>query len=167
MADGTQVAAAPASNDAPSAACPLRFDGHTIGLPKTCMFVGRYSESCGGQAIAIFAGNGDTVAVGLAFGAESSTTYFAGEVQSGTEADLVVWQRSLQLMSASTIAGSVNLEDGGELLRVQVASAPFRVNGCQFSEFVGHFVEMVDAPGADEEPEVPGFPGAYQSARAN
>src|SRR5262245_46789658 len=85
-----------AERSAPAAGCPLRFDQHSVGLPHTCLFVGRYNGSCGGQALAIFAGNGKTVAVGLAFSSTGPTTYFAGDVVSRTEANLVIWQRSLQ-----------------------------------------------------------------------
>jgi hypothetical protein len=131
------------------------------------MFVGRYNDSCGQPAIAIFAGNGATLAVGLAFGAEASTTFFAGDVVSDTQATLAVWQHSLQMLAASTVSGNVTLEEGGNLLRVKLASAPFQVNGCRFGEFVGRFVEMVDAPEAVPGDQAPRLPGVYQSARAN
>jgi hypothetical protein len=126
-------------------ACPLRFDERTVGRPQTCLFVGRYSGSCGGPALAVFAGNGATVAVGLAFSQSGSTTYFAGDVASKTEANLVIWQRSLQMLAASHVSGLLTLEDDGHQLRVRLASAPFTVGGCRFGEYVGHFVDMVDA----------------------
>lgn len=127
------------------AKCPLRFDAHTVGLPKTCLFVGRYNSSCGQSAIAIFAGNGDTVVVGLAFDRSGSTTYLAGDVQSHTSANLAVWQKSPQVLAASSVSGAMTLEDGGKVLRVRMAESPFRIDGCEFGEFVGRFVEMVDA----------------------
>jgi hypothetical protein len=137
-------------SDAHAQGCPLRFDRHTVGLPKTCLFVGRYNGSCGHPAVAVFAGNGDTVVVGLAFDQSSDPTYFAGDVVSATKGSLAVWQQSPRVPAASTVAGSVTLEETGNLLRVSVDKAPFRVEGCQFGEFVGHFVEMVDAA-----PELP------------
>lgn len=127
------------------AECPLRFDAHTVGLPKTCLFVGRYNSSCGQSAVAIFAGNGDTVVVGLAFDRSGSTTYLAGDVQSHTSANLAVWQKSPQVLAVSSVSGAMTLEDGGKVLRVRLAESPFRVEGCEFGEFVGRFVEMVDA----------------------
>lgn len=167
FAPGGQPANASDTAERDDDGCPLRFDRHTVGLPRTCMFVGRYSDSCGEPAIAIFAGNGETVAVGLAFGAESSTTYFAGDVVSDTQAALAVWQRSLQQLAASTVAGSVTLEESGNLLRVKVAAPPFQVNGCRFGEFVGRFVEMVDAPDAVPDRAPQRLPGVYQSAQAD
>ena len=132
-------------NDDSVQGCPLRFDRHTVGLPKTCLFVGHYNGSCGEPAVAVFAGNGDTVVVGMAFDQSSDPTYFAGDVVSATKGSLAVWQPSPKIPAASAVAGSVTLEETGNLLRVSVDKAPFRVEGCQFGEFVGHFVEMVDA----------------------
>jgi len=125
--------------------CPLRFDERTVGRPQACLFVGHYNQACGGRALAVFAGNGKTVSVGLAFSQGGSTTYFAGDVASKTEASLVIWQRSLEMLAASYVSGQMTLEDDGRQLRVQLASAPFQVGGCRFGEYVGHFVDMVDA----------------------
>ena len=144
------IALAGERNDEVTQGCPLRFDRHTVGLPKTCLFVGRYNGSCGQPAVAVFAGNGDTVVVGMAFDQTSDPTYFAGDVVSATKGSLAVWQPSPNIPAASSVAGSVTLEETGNLLRVSVDKAPFRVEGCQFGEFVGHFVEMVEAA-----PELP------------
>ena len=146
--------------------CPLRFDAQTVGLPKTCLFVGRYNGTCGQSAIAIFAGNGDTLVVGFAFDRTGSTgtTYFGGDVQSNTNASLAVWQQSLPAEAANTVSGSVTLEDDGELLRVRVAESPFEVDGCRFGEYVGRFVEMVDAGDAISNSEHSN-PAAFPNAR--
>ena len=143
--------------------CPLRFDAQTVGLPKTCLFVGRYNNSCGQSALAIFAGNGDTVVVGLAFDRSGSTTYLAGDVQTHTSANLALWQKSPDVLAASSVSGAMTLEDGGKLLRVRMGESPFRIDGCEFGEFVGRFVEMVDAgdalPQSDNAVPVGGVSG--------
>ena len=144
-------AAWPAEQESPRGGCPLRFDERSVGLPRTCLFVGRYG-SCGGPALAVFAGNGATVAVGLAFSQTGPTTYFAGDVESATEANLAVWQHSLQVLSANQVTGRLSLTPDGRELRLQLASAPFQVAGCRFGDFVGRFVDMVDA-GDDAVPE--------------
>jgi hypothetical protein len=154
-----QTGAAVGAVDQPGA-CPLRFDAHTVGLPKTCLFVGRYNGSCGKSALAIFAGNGDTLVIGVAFSQAGDTTYLAGDVESRTSAQLAVWQKSLHVLAASSVSGSVTLEEDGELLRVRMADSPFEIDGCRFDEFVGRFVEMVDAgenvPRSVAPPRAPG-----------
>src|SRR5258708_2523102 len=98
-------------NDEGAPGCPLRFDHHTVGLSKTCLFVGRYNGSCGEPAVAVFAGNGDTVVIGMAFDQTSDPTYFAGDVVSATKGSLAVWQPSPKIPAASAVAGSVTLEE--------------------------------------------------------
>jgi hypothetical protein len=113
--------------------------------------------------VAVFAGNGETVVVGLAFSQTGPTTYFAGDVVSETEASLAIWQRSLQMLAASPVSGRLSLAAGGQELRVQLAGTPFTIDGCRFGEYVGHFVEMVDA-GDEETPG--GLSPSWQSASA-
>lgn len=125
--------------------CPLRFDANTICLPKTCLFVGRYNGKCGAPAVAIFAGNGQHLVVGFAFSQTSAPTYFAGNVASQTAATLAAWQPTLEDPATRMLPGSATLEEGGEVLRVRLTGAPFQVDGCEFGEFVGRFVEMIDA----------------------
>jgi hypothetical protein len=137
------------------AACPLRFDAKTVGLPKTCLFLGHYNGSCGKSALAIFAGNGDTLVVGFAFSREGATTYFGGDVDSTTSATLAVWQKSQPMLAASSVSGKVTLENQGQLLRVRMADSPFQVDGCEFGEFVGRFVDMVDAGESTPPANVP------------
>lgn len=133
-----------ASDDAPGG-CPLRFDANTIRLPETCLFVGRYNGSCGKPAVAVFAGDGQHVVVGFAFSQTGAPTYFAGNVASQTAATLAAWQPTLEDPATRMLPGSATLEEGGEVLRVRLTGAPFQVDGCEFGEFVGRFVEMIDA----------------------
>ena len=125
--------------------CPLRFDANTICLPSTCLFVGRYNGSCGESAVAVFAGNGEHLVVGFSFAQTGTPTYLAGYVDSGTAATLAAWQPTLEEPASSMRPGSVTLERSGTLLRVRLRDAPFSIDGCKFGEFVGEFVEMVDA----------------------
>jgi hypothetical protein len=155
VASGRQPDAAAGAADQP-AACPLRFDARTVGLPKTCLFVGQYNGSCGQSALAIFAGNGDTLVVGFAFSQAGATTYFGGDVDSNTSATLAVWQTSMPVPSASSVSGTVTLENQGQLLRVRMADSPFQVDGCEFGEYVGRFLEMVDAGESIAPAELPG-----------
>lgn len=133
-----------ASDDIPHA-CPLRFDANTICLPETCLFVGRYNGECGEPAVAIFAGNGQHLVVGFAFSQTGAPTYFAGNVASQTAATLAAWQPTLEDPATRMLPGSATLEEGGEVLRVRLTGAPFQVDGCEFGEFVGRFVQMIDA----------------------
>lgn len=140
----------------------MRLDQPSVGLPRTCLFVGRYNGSCGAPALAVFAGNGETVVVGLAFSQTGPTTYFAGDVVSDTEASLAIWQRSLQMLAASQVSGRLSLSDDGHELHLQLAGTPFTVDGCRFGDYVGRFVEMVDA--GEDAPS--GLSPGLQSASA-
>jgi hypothetical protein len=124
--------------------CPLRFDADTICLPETCLFVGRYNGSCGDRAVAIFAGNGEHLVVGFAFSQTGAPTYFAGTVASQTAATLAAWQPTLDDPATRMLPGSATLEEDGEVLRVRLTGAPFQVDGCEFGEFVGRFVQMIE-----------------------
>jgi hypothetical protein len=126
---------------AAGSACPLRFDGDTVGLPSTCIFVGRYNGSCGGSALAVFAGDGQAMVVGVLVGESGPVLYLPGQVLSQTDAKIVRWRPDLEL-STSAREGSASLEDGGRTLRVRIPAAPIQVNGCPFTDFVGHFTEM-------------------------
>jgi hypothetical protein len=124
--------------------CPLRFDANTIGLPRTCMFVGRYNSSCGQQAVAVFAGDGQAMVVGVALGQTSPVVYLPAQALSGTNGIIVRWRPDLHLDTAAP-EGSVSLEDEGQTLRVRMPVPAIDVDGCAFSEFVGHFVDMIGA----------------------
>jgi hypothetical protein len=130
--------------DDPPRACPLRFNADTICLPQTCLFVGRYNGQCGEPAVAVFAGDGRHLVVGFAFSQTGAPTYFAGNVASQTAATLAAWQPTLEAPATRMLPGSAALEEGGEVLRVRLPGAPFQVDGCDFGEFVGRFVEMID-----------------------
>lgn len=123
--------------------CPLRFDRHTTGLPRTCLFVGRYNPGCGGNAFAVFAGDGAILVVGIATTPGKPIIYLPAAVESAQRGIVVRW--------ADTTApdpealGEVSLEDGGRTLRLRGAPGLFRVDDCPFAEYVGRFVEMVDA----------------------
>lgn len=133
------------ATDEKAAGCPLHFDSDTVCLPRTCLFVGRYNGSCGEPAVAVFAGDGQYLVVGLAFSQTGAPTYLAGSVASQTSATLAAWQPSLDVPAARMEPGSATLEQGGQVLRVQLDQAPFQIDGCQFGEFVGQFVQMIDA----------------------
>ncbi len=126
---------------AAGSACPLRFDGDTVGLPSTCVFIGRYNGSCGGSALAVFAGDGQAMVVGVLVDESGPVLYLPGQVLSETDAKIVRWRPDLQL-SSSAREGSASLEDGGRTLRVRMPTAPIQVDGCPFTEFVGRFTQM-------------------------
>lgn len=123
--------------------CPLRFDRHTIGLQRTCLFVGRYSPTCGGNALGVFAGDGSILVVGIAITPERPIVYLPAMVDSATRAVLVRWSDTESARPAAL--GHVTLEDDGELLRVRGPRGLFNGGDCPFEEYVGRFVEMVDA----------------------
>jgi hypothetical protein len=134
------------------AACPLRFDGDTIGLPATCLFVGRYNDSCGQNAVAVFAGDGRAMVVGIAVGQTTPVVYLPGQVLSGTRGKIVRWRPDLHLSTADP-EGSVSLENDGRTLHVRMPTGTFHVDGCPFSDFVGRFIDMIAAP-EDARPPV-------------
>lgn len=127
-----------------TARCPLRFDADTIGLPRTCLFVGRYNDSCGHKALAVFAGDGRTMVVGVTLSQTSPVVYLPAQALSGTNGIIVRWRPDLQLDTAAP-EGSVSLEDEGQTLRVRMPRPAIDVDGCAFSDFVGHFVDMIGA----------------------
>ena len=124
--------------------CPLRFDDDTVGLPTTCLFIGRYNDSCGGNVAAVFSSDGQAMVVGVAVGRTSPMVYLPGEARSSTDGKIVRWSPDLQLTTAPE-EGTASLEDDGLTLRVRMPATPFRVDGCPFAEFVGRFTEMVQA----------------------
>ena len=128
-----------------TAACPLRFDANTNGLPTTCLFLGPFNRACGGNAVGVFAGDGDVVVVGIAVSRTSGVTFFSGEVRSDTRGTILLWQSNMALGDVRPVYGSVALEDG-RTLRLHLSDPPFRVDGCPFEEFVGQFTAMVDVP---------------------
>ncbi|MGH7787956.1 MAG: hypothetical protein ACRERC_13880 [Candidatus Binatia bacterium] len=151
LADGSVPVAAKGGG------CSLRFDGHTEGLPSTCLFVGQYNASCGKPAAAVFAGDGSMVVIGLAFSQESPVVYIPGSVTAEGEAALLRWRRDADQPAASSPIGAASLEDGGRTLRVQLGESPVVVDGCPFTEYVGHFVDMVE-PGAASASAAPAMP---------
>ncbi len=126
-------------------ACPLRFDRHTVGLQRTCLFLGRYNPTCGENAIAVFAGDGTILVLGIAITPERPIVYLPAAVESPRRGVVVSWLDTEVAASERTALGTVTLEDGGRTLRVRGRSGLFRVDDCPFEEYVGRFVEMVDA----------------------
>jgi hypothetical protein len=124
--------------------CPLRFDSHTIGLSETCLFVGRFNPTCGGALTAVFAGDGEVLVVGIATGADSPILYLPARALSGTQGTMVRWQRDLTMEAANPV-GTVQLENDGETLRLRLNGPAVTIGTCRFEEYVGHFVDMVDA----------------------
>ena len=148
MPAGAETAA---SSAAAAARCPLRFDANTIGLPQTCVFVGRYNSSCGSQAVAVFAGDGRAMVVGMMLSQASPVVYLPAHAISGTSGVIVRWRPDLHLDTAAH-EGNVTLEHDGETLRVRMPAPAIDVDGCAFSEFVGHFVKMIGASPAAPPP---------------
>jgi len=115
------------------------------------MFVGRYNETCGEEAVAIFAGDGVALVIALATSPAQTKLFLPAQVVSATEGRLVRWHQDLNFKTAAS-AGRVKLDDEGQSLRVSVpvslrnASAPAD-GGCPFVEFVGRFVGMASANG--------------------
>lgn len=140
------IAVAIASGAQGGEGCPLRFDAATVGLPSTCLFMGRYNPDCGGEAVAVFAGDGESVVVGLTVGVGKPVIYLPGRVESGTHGTVVRWSPNLRLRDAEG-AGRLTLEGDGSTLRVHLDGSPLQVGACPLREFVGRFVTMVD-PGA-------------------
>jgi hypothetical protein len=146
MHGGRAVAAEPATDG-----CPLRFDQFTTGLPKACMFAGRYNETCGQEAVAIFAGDGVALVIALATTPAQTKLFLPAQVLSATEGRLVRWHQDLNFKTAGS-AGRVKLDDDGQSLRVSMPEA-FRNasassgSDCPFVEFVGRFVGMASSNG--------------------
>jgi hypothetical protein len=128
----------------PATRCPLRFDANTVGLPTTCLFVGRYNSSCGQKAVAVFAGDGRAMVLGVALSQTSPVVYLPARALSGTHGIIVRWRPDLHLDTADP-EGSVSLEGDGQTLRVRMPAPAISIDGCAFSEFVGQFVDMVGA----------------------
>ncbi len=124
--------------------CPRRFDQQTTGMPSACVFVGRYNPTCGGEAFALFAGDGRALVVSLSASAAAAPLFMPAHVLSATEGKLVMWRSDIELDQAPN-AGSVRLEDGGQHRRVRVASGKLLAAGCPFAAFVGRFVGMAVA----------------------
>jgi hypothetical protein len=126
--------------------CPRRFDAHTTGLPTACVFVGRYNAHCGGEAIALFAGDGTALVVSLATPDAGSPLFLPAQVVSATEGKLVLWHEQLELAKAKS-AGKVQLEENGSRLRIAISGGALYAGECRFEEFVGHFAGMTAAGG--------------------
>jgi hypothetical protein len=127
----------------------LRFDANTVGLPTTCLFVGRYNSSCGQKAVAVFAGDGRAMVLGVALSQTSPVVYLPARTLSGTHGVIVRWRPDLHLDTADP-EGSVSLEGDGQTLRVRMPAPAISIDGGAFSEFVGHFVDMVGAAPAPQ-----------------
>jgi hypothetical protein len=125
-------------------ACPRRFDAHTTGLPTACVFVGRYNAQCGGEAMALFAGDGTALVVSLAAPEAASPLFLPAQVVSATEGKLVLWHEQLDLARAQS-AGKVRLENDGTRLRIAVSGGELYAGDCRFEEFVGRFAGMAEA----------------------
>jgi len=136
---------AQASAAAPSTAtCERRFDQSTTGLPTACVFIGHYNTACGKEAVAIFAGDGTALVVGLAISPKTPTLFVPAHVLSPTQGKLVRWRDDLELRTAPS-AGSVTLDGDGRQLRVKLADPAVQVGDCHFDEFVGDYVGMAPA----------------------
>jgi hypothetical protein len=127
-----------------TAQCPRRFDEQTTGLPSACMFVGRFAAGCGGDAVALFAGDGSAMVVSLSTPSAKGPLFLPAHVTSATEGKLVSWRGDLELATADAV-GSVRLADDGQRLIVRIDGATVSADGCQMQEFVGHFAGMVQA----------------------
>jgi hypothetical protein len=137
------VAAETAQSGAPAATtCQLRFDANTVGLPATCLFVGRFNPRCGGQASAVFAGDGRSIVVGLAFSREGAMTFVGGEVTSPTTATITTWWRHPDLADPAPMSGALALDANGAALRLTPRLPAFGFEGCPVVDYVGRFAEM-------------------------
>jgi hypothetical protein len=145
---GATLMTAIAAADAESipAGCPRRFDQMTTGLPTACLFVGRFSDHCGGDAVALFAGDGTALVVSLALGAPAPPLFIPAHVVSPTEGKLVRWRSDLDL-NRDPGSGSVSLAADGETLHITLADTTVMAGDCRFDGFVGHFAGMVAAGG--------------------
>jgi hypothetical protein len=94
----------------PHPGCPLRFDGESVGWSSTCLFVGRYNDSCGGNAVAVFASDGHAMVVGVAVSETSPVVYLPGEVRSSTHGKIVRWHPDLEIAKAAE-EGTAVLEE--------------------------------------------------------
>lgn len=121
--------------------CPLRFDQPTSGLPRTCLFVGRFNNG-GGDLMAAFAGDGSAVVVAIARGDAKPLLFLPAAVDGPTSGTLQRPQAGAD-PTAAIATGTVTLEDGGRRLRLR-ASLPEGQAGPP-AEFVGYFADMVDA----------------------
>lgn len=144
------VAPASASGSAASVGCPLRFDQPTIGLPRTCLFVGRFNTPGSTEVLAAFAGDGSTFVVALARGDATPLLYLPAAATSPTAGDLLRWRDGIRPAAAfdaarlsEQVTGTVTLEDGGRRLRLRAAPRPDSDDPA--AEFVGSFLDMVDA----------------------
>jgi hypothetical protein len=121
--------------------CPLRFDQPTNGLPRTCLFVGRFNTQ-GDDLIAAFAGNGSAVVVAIARGDAKPLLFLPAAVDGPTTGTLQRWEAGVEPVAAGTV-GTLTLEDGGRRLRVRAAMPEGQAGPP--AEFVGYFAEMVDS----------------------
>jgi len=128
----------------PAEGCPRRFDQMTTGLPTACLFVGRFNANCGGDAVALFAGDGTALVVSLSLGPPAPPLFIPAHVVSPTEGMLVRWRNDLDLGRDLT-NGSVSLAADGASLRIKLADAALAAGNCRFDAFVGRFVGMVSA----------------------
>lgn len=140
------VAPAAASSSPSDPGCPLRFDEPTTGLPRTCLFVGRFNTPGSGELLAAFAGDGSTFVVAVARGDATPLLYLPAAATSPTAGELLRWRDGIRPAAAGdespVVTGTVTLEDGGRRLRLRGASGS---DTEQPAEFIGHFVDMVDA----------------------
>jgi hypothetical protein len=132
--------------------CSRRFDQLTTGLPDACVFVGTYNVDCGGEAVALFAGDGSALVVSLSPSATAPPLFIAAQALSATEGKVVLWRPDLQLEAAPPV-GSVRLEDDGRRLVLRLQPGLMTAGGCPLREFVGRFAGMAAA--ADEPPARP------------
>ena len=124
--------------------CPRRFDQHTTDLPSACVFVGRYNATCGGEAMALFAGDGAALVVSLSAAPGGEPLFIPARVLSATDGKLVPWNDDLE-HGTTPAAGTVRLEADGRRLRLRIADGELLAGGCPFEEFVGHFAGMLHA----------------------
>lgn len=130
--------------------CPLRFDQETTGLPRTCVFVGRFNTEDSREVLAAFAGDGSTFVVALARSDATPLLYLPADTRSATAGDLLRWGEGVQPVASAgveavgdQVVGAVTLEDGGRRLRIRAAAQPG--SAAPPAEFLAHFATMVDA----------------------
>jgi hypothetical protein len=129
---------------------PIRCPRDFTDTNNQCTFNGRYNAGCGSAVTAAFAVSGTTVVVSVNTGLSGSQAVvrFAAQRDTASSANLTGWS-SNNFQTTHPVAGLVELQDSGEQLIVFPNDPPFMIQGCNFVQYVGDYLQPRSASAAN------------------